>query len=145
MKCQNESIMRLQIPPHGVHCMSSLKNAKLMTIISQCFCPETSAKKSKFIFFTFFLVTSILGFLIKIFYIRFMTCLLNIFIFSFYLLFFLYHRPKCKKILSFLVLSKIFCDLKGSCSCFICLFSVSNSNISCLKVFTMGGSFGILN
>lgn len=131
--------------PHRGHCMSSWKNEKISALVNYCISFETRASTSKFVFFTFFLSIAILGFFIKILYFRFINFLLRTLFFCFSFLFFLYHRLKCKRILSFWVLWISFYIFKASCSFCMCLFSISSSKIYCFKIFMTGGSCGLLD
>lgn len=143
-ECQYEAFLRLYISPHRGHCMSSCKNEKISALVNYYISFETRANTYKVFFFTFFLATVVLGFSIIILYFRFITFLLRTLFFCFSFLFFIYDRPKCKRILSFWVVWISFGIFKASCSFCMCLFSISSSKISCFKIFMVVCSCGLL-
>lgn len=141
--CQNKIVVELYIP-HTEDFVCPHTNCNI-DILTYWICLDTSANTSKFIFFTFFSVIAILGFLMRILYFKFITCLCKALFFFFNFLFLLNHILRCKRRLSLLAIWILFCALKVWFSFLIYLFNVSSSKISCFNILTTRGSCGSLS
>ena len=122
---KKEAVLGLNIPPLWSCCMSSCNQ--------NCNNPSSTASALKYqlehpTFSCFFFVaTAILGFLMRNLNLRLMRALLSFLFFFFNFLLFLCHRPKWSMVLSWMILSSLFCSFKVSFSFWMCLFKTSNS------------------
>ena len=120
--------------PHceGVACPHA---TKILIILLQFICSDTSASTScPLLFFLGF--ANILGFFIKHLNLRLISALLIFWHFFFNFLFFFCYSPRCSIVLSWIILSNLFCSFNASFSFLICLFKTSKSNTSCFNDWT---------